>query len=176
MQPSTAKPHLSLVQAGAETEFAGRWFCGRCGAGPSAGARLTPMGRVCRSCGRGLLLEARTDVAPRRGEPFLVVDSKLTVQAVSRGAEELLALREPDVTDLPVTGLLVAAGTDLASMLARAAAGGEHVPTAIVRPRDTFGVRLPVRIGACGPPRAALIVFESRPAQGPRLRLVNGHP
>jgi hypothetical protein len=126
-----------------------------------------------------LLLEACSVAAPRADEPFLVVDSRLRVQAVSRSAEKFLAVREEVVADLPVADLLVSADADaqpeqcLASLLARAATAGEvDLETAFVRPRDTFGVRLPARISVCGPPRAALIVFESRPAQPPRARLV----
>jgi len=29
-----------------------------------------------------------------------------------------------------------------------------------VRPANVFGVRMPLRVGSCGPPRAALIVLE----------------
>jgi hypothetical protein len=137
--------------------------------------------RVCDRCGHGLLLEACSDAAPQADEPFLVVDSRLRVQAVSRTAEKFLAVREEAVTDLPVADLLVSADADarpdqcLASLLARSATDDDvHLDTAFVRPRDTFGLRLRARIGVCGPPRAALIVFESRPAQPPRLRPVTG--
>jgi hypothetical protein len=44
-----------------------------------------------------------------------------------------------------------------------------------VRPKGTFGVRVRARITACGPPRAALIVFETTPETPSRrshLRLV----
>jgi hypothetical protein len=177
-QACARKPRLSLVPTAVDPEPTGSWFCGYCGAGPKAGAAVTPGSRVCGSCGQGLLLEARSDAAPQRDEPFLVVDSKLTVQAVSRGAEKLLAIREQDVTNLPVGDLLVAAEPEapleahLPSVVARAVADGEGPIAACVRPRGTFGVRFPARICACGPPRAALIVLRGGSLHRPHLRLV----
>jgi len=178
-QQPTAKPTLRLVHGTAERELPSRWFCGYCGVAPADGAAPTPTMRVCDGCGHGLLLEACSDAPPQADEPFLVVDSRLRVQAVSRSAEKSLAVREEAVTDLPVADLLVSADADvhpeqcLARLLARAATAGEvDLETAFVRPRDTFGVRLPARISVCGPPRAALIVFESRPARPPRPRPV----
>jgi hypothetical protein len=108
----------------------------------------------------------------------MVVDSRLTIQAVSRGAEKLLAVREQDVTGFPVADLLLAAEPEVSiedqfpSVLARAVADGEGVITAFLRPRDTFGARFPARISACGPPRAVLIVLRPRSLRQPRLRLV----
>jgi len=172
------RPRLSLVHTTAGPEFTSSWFCGSCGAGPKAGAPVTPVNRVCGSCGQGLLLEARSDGAPRPDEAFLVVDSRLAVQAVSRGAEKLLAIREQDATDRPVGNLLLAAEPEapsekhFPSVLAHAIAGGEGVITACVRPHDMFGVRFPARISACGPPRAALIVLRGGFLQRSRLRLV----
>jgi hypothetical protein len=41
------------------------------------------------------------------------------------------------------------------------AARGEDEPRRVmVRPANVFGVRMPLRVGACGPPRAALLVLE----------------
>jgi exopolysaccharide biosynthesis polyprenyl glycosylphosphotransferase len=178
-QQPTTKPTLRLVHGTAEPEPPGSWFCGYCGMAPADGAAPIPTMRVCDRCGHGLLLEACSDAAPQADEPFLVVDLRLRVQAVSRTAEKFLAVREEAVTDLPVADLLVSADADaqpeqcLTSLLARSAIDGDvDLETTFVRPRDTFGVRLPARISVCGPPRAALIVFESRPTQPPRLRPV----
>jgi exopolysaccharide biosynthesis polyprenyl glycosylphosphotransferase len=185
MQPSAAphlavatKPILRLVHGAADLEIAGSWFCGYCGAAAADDSAPHPMMRVCGSCGQGVLLEAGSDVAPQGGQPFLVVDSRLRVQAVSESAERFLAVSEEAVRDQAVTELLVDADAEvhpeesLASILARAATVGEaDTQVAFVRPRDTFGVRLPARISACGPPRAALIVFDPGPAQPPGLRV-----
>ncbi len=178
-QQPAAKPALAVVHGTAEPEISGSWFCGYCGLAAADGAAPLPAMRICGGCAQGLLLEARTDAAPQGGEPFLVVDSRLRVQAVSRSAEKFLGVREQVAADLPVTDLLVAADAEvhpeqcLAGMLVRAATAGEaDVQTTFVRPRDTFGVRLQARISACGPPRAAVIVLESEPAQPPRPRTV----
>jgi PAS domain-containing protein len=134
-----------------------------------------PSARVCQSCGLGLLLEARTDVVPTEREAFLVIDSSLLVQAMSRRAQVLLALTEEEAVNRPVSELLVSPdaetdGNRLALAITGAASGqGEPVNT-FVRPWNTFGVRMRARIAPCGPPRAALLVLES--GQRPKLRAV----
>lgn len=132
-----------------------------------------PSARVCRSCGLGLLLEAREDTIPSAREAFLVIDSALLVQAMSREAQTLLAMTEEVAVNRPVAELLVPAdaetqgSTGFAATIAQAA-DGEYAEAThrFVRPWNTFGVRVRARISTCGPPRAALIVLE----QGPRPR------
>jgi hypothetical protein len=140
-------------------------FCGHCGA-TSAIETPVPVARVCGACGLGMLLEARSDVAPGVDDAFLVVDSSLSVQAISRRAERALSVREQRAVSRHVTELLVPAGVEdqrthgLAVAITRAA-GGEQAPARVfVRPASTFGVRLQARIAACGPAPAALLVFE----------------
>jgi hypothetical protein len=95
-----------------------------------------------------------------------VLDRSLSVCAVSRGAERLLATCEPDVVNRHVTDLLVLAdaeeegGESLSLAVAWAARGDGTTRTTVVRPANTFGIRLTARIAACGPPRAALVVLE----------------
>jgi hypothetical protein len=137
-------------------------FCGHCGESPQPGANS----RVCESCQLGLLLNTRADVAPQPGGAFLVIDNSMSVCAVSAAAEELLACSETDAVNRHLTELLVPADAeaDASHNLAVAvtwAARGDEVPrTVTVRPANTFGVRLRTRIAACGPQRAALLVFE----------------
>ena len=69
------------VQSDAPVEW--RWFCGHCAAPAPNGAAPPPTARVCTSCGLGLLLEAREDVVPDSRDAFLVVDSRLLIQAMS---------------------------------------------------------------------------------------------
>lgn len=143
-------------------------FCSHCGTRPplSATSTLTPTSRVCGDCGLGLLLEAPEDVAPQVGDAFLVLDHALSVCAVSRGAERLLATREPDVVNRHITALLMPADAEqdgrdnLSVAVAWAARGDGATRTTIVRPANTFGIRLTARIAPCGPPRAALLVLE----------------
>jgi hypothetical protein len=153
-----------------------RWFCGHCAAPSPSGAAPPPTARVCESCGLGLLLEAREDAVPDSRDAFLVVDSALLVQAMSREAQALLDMTEEMAVDKPVSELLVPADaeagrTGFAGAVAQAADGEDpDTNRAVVRPWNTFGVRMRARIATCGPPRAALIVLDG--GRGPTLRAV----
>jgi PAS domain-containing protein len=122
----------------------------------------------------GLLLESRRAIVPQARDAFVVIDSTLQVQAVSRRAETLLGVTEAMAVNRPVAELLVPADAEaagparFAAAVAGALLGDEPVQT-VVRPWNTFGVRMRARIGACGPPRAALVVLDDAP---PRLRAV----
>jgi hypothetical protein len=128
---------------------------------------------VCPCCGLGLLLEAREDAIPSARDAFLVIDSALLVQAMSREAQSLLGMTEEIAVNRPVAELLVPADAqtqgsgDFAAAVIQAAEGDYAESTyKFVRPWNTFGVRMRARICTCGPPRAALIVLE----QGGRPR------
>jgi PAS domain-containing protein len=122
------------------------------------------------------MLETRRDIAPSHRDAFLVIDSSLLVQAMSWRAETLLGVTEDSAVNRPVAQLLMAADAEagrparFAAALAEAAAGADEPLSAFVRPWNTFGVRLRVRIASCGPPRAALLILEDQPAR--RLRVV----
>jgi hypothetical protein len=163
---NTVRPALRLVSAPEpEAPVALASFCSHCGARP-APATLAPTNRVCGSCGLGLILESRADAAPTAGDAFLVLDRALAVCAVSEAAERLLAAREPDVVNRHVTDLLMPAdaeersGQSLSVAVAWAARGDGGVRSTVVRPANTFGIRLNARITTCGPPRAALLILE----------------
>jgi PAS domain-containing protein len=173
------KNALTLVSGGSETPEVWTWFCGHCAAPSPSGSVPPPTARVCASCGLGLLLEVREDAVPDGRDAFLVVDSQLLVQAMSREAQTLLGLSEEDAVDKPVAELLVPADaeaqgpTGFAATVAEAAEGRDDEPgRAFVRPWNTFGVRMRARIATCGPPRAALIVLEN--GRGPALRAIPG--
>jgi len=161
----TGQPALRLVTSHeAEVLAPLVWFCSHCGTRP---APPGPSGssRVCGECGLGLILEAGADVAPRAGDAFLVLDRTLAVCAVSRAAERLLAVSEPDAVNRHVTDLLMPAAAEecddgLAVAVTWAARGEGGTRTTVVRPANTFGIRLTARITSCGPPRAALLVLE----------------
>ncbi|HET9123819.1 MAG TPA: PAS domain-containing protein [Solirubrobacteraceae bacterium] len=170
---------LTLVSGGRTTPDTFRWFCGHCAAPSPGGVAPPPTARVCARCGLGLLLETREDAVPDARDAFLVVDSRLLVQAMSREAQVLLGLAEEDAVDHPVAELLVPADAEgaarggLAAAIADAAAGDEPEGRRIyIRPWNTFGVRMRARISTCGPPRAALIVLDS--GRGPSLRAIQG--
>ena len=134
-------------------------FCGHCGVAPEQESR------VCGHCGLGLVLRAPADVAPRGDEPFLVIDATLSICAVSAGAEALLGIDETSAVNKHVADFLVPADANapsaenLLALLVEVASGPGGPRTAVVRPRDEFGVRFRARIGPCGPPHAALLVL-----------------
>ena len=139
-------------------------FCGHCGLAP-ARAAAEPPSRVCGQCGLGLVLRASSDIAPTPEEPFLVVDSTLSVCAVSARAEELLGVDETEAVNKHIADFLVPADANapsadnLLALLVEVASGTGEPRTTVVRPRQEFGVRYRARIGACGPPHAALLVL-----------------
>ncbi len=169
---TSSRPALRLIQgAPQEAPVEHVWFCGHCAAPAPGGAVPTPVARVCNSCGLGVMLEARSEIVPGDQDAFLVVDSSMLIQGVSRYAEELLALEEEAAINRPVGELLVAPDAEagapggFAAAIAEAVGGGDALVTKFVRPWNTFGVRMRARIGACGPPRAALIVLDASPAR-----------
>jgi len=175
----SSRPALRLVRgadvAPAEVQWA--WFCGHCAAPSPSSSAPPPTARVCTSCGLGLLLETRADTAPGPRDAFLVIDTSLLVQAMSRRAQSLLELTEAEAVNRPVAELLVAADAEasssssLARAVVSAAGGAEDAVSTVVRPWNTFGVRMRAKIAPCGPPRAALVVLEDQASR--RLRAVD---
>lgn len=169
------RPQLRVLTGALDAPAGWSWFCGHCAARYPEDQAPAPIARVCRTCGLGLLLEAPADAIPRNGDAFLVIDSALLVQAMSRRAESLLAVTEELAVHRPLSELLVPADAEansrggLAGAVAEAIAGAEAVRT-FVRPWNTFGVRMRARIAPCGPPRAALLVLDG---QGNNLRAVD---
>src|SRR5690242_8944299 len=177
MRGISDRPALRLVQSAAVAEpVEYTWFCGHCAAPAPGDQPPAPMARVCRSCGLGVMLETRQDIAPNHRDAFLVIDSSLLVQAMSWRAETLLGVTEDSAVNQPVVQLLVPADAEagrparFAAALAEAAAGADEPVNAFVRPWNTFGVRLRARVASCGPPRAALVVLDDQPPR--RLRVV----
>jgi PAS domain-containing protein len=115
---------------------------------------------------------------PSRQDAFVVVDGQMLVQGVSRRAERLLSITEDMAVNRPLSELLVSADAEaggrgaLSGAIVEAVGGSDDSARAVVRPLNTFGVRMRARIAPCGPPRAALIVLEDSP--GPTLRAVPG--
>ena len=156
-----------IYSAPEEAAWEGAWFCGRCATPAPPGRPPDPEARVCQACGLGILLETRADAVPQARDAFLIVDAALHVQALSSGAERMLAVSEEQSIHRPVGELLVPAAVDargedeFASAVVAAASASGGLTHAYVRPWNTFGVRLRARIGTCGPPRAALLVLSS---------------
>jgi hypothetical protein len=152
--PSVAEPQPTII------------FCSHCGRRPELTETELAPARVCGDCGLGVLLGASADIAPTAGDPFIVLDRSLAICAVSLAAEVLLAVCEDDAVHRHVTELLVPADSEaqapanLASAVAWAARGDGDIYNVVVRPANTFGIRLKARIATCGPPQAALIAFD----------------
>ena len=170
------RPALRLVDGGLDTTVEWSWFCGYCAAPAPGNQPPPPSGRVCSACGLGMMLETRADAVPTDSDAFVVVDSRLLVQALSRDAQRLLAVTEEDAIDTPVSELLMPADaetanrTGFAAAIADAAQGLESdVTRSFVRPWNTFGVRMRAKIAMCGPPRAALIVLDGDRPPSPRI-------
>jgi hypothetical protein len=169
-------PALRVIPGALELDSGWSWFCGHCAAAPSE--EVSPLARVCPSCGMGLLLETRTEAAPDCDDAFLVVDSRMTVQALSSRAGELLNLIEEDMIDRPVAHVLGAPEAethgpeDLITLLGAAIAGSDRIHSLSVRPLGAFGVRVVARIAPCGPPRAALVVLGDRAPRRQAFRIV----
>lgn len=143
------------MSAGPQTEPLVR-FCGYCGRPPSG-----PYRRVC-GCGRGVILEAKVEEAPRPNDAFLVVGPMLTIAAVSRRAEQLLKVKEEDFVNRPLTRLLVPAdGTSPHALEAdvEKVAGGTGPGARAFRQVDALTRKLAARLGHCGTPSAALVVL-----------------
>jgi hypothetical protein len=140
-------------------------FCGHCGERPDP-LVAAPSSRVCGHCALGLVLQAGAGLAPRPDEPFLIVDTSLSVCAMSAEAERLFGIDETDAVNKHVADFLVPADANapsaenLLALLVDVAAGNGEPCTTVVRPRQEFGVRFRARIGPCGSPRAALLVLS----------------
>jgi hypothetical protein len=136
-------------------------FCSHCARTPEA----EPPPRVCPTCGMGVILRTDADAAPKPGQPFLVIDSSLTVSAMSRRAEQVLGTSEVDAVNRHVGEYLAAADVEpapdqnLAAALAWAARGDDGSRSLSVRPANTFGVRWSAIVAPCGPPNGALLVL-----------------
>ena len=139
-------------------------FCGHCGRA-AATEIAAPATRVCPRCELGLLIGAPPELAPGPSDPFLLVDSALSVCGTSKLAEELLGVQETAAVNHHITEFLVPADAeasgpgDLVNLLIHAARGEGEVHEVVLRPTDEYGIRFFARIGPCGPPRAALMVL-----------------
>ncbi len=127
----------------------------------------------------GVLLEAPAEALPGDA-PFLVVDSSLRIIAVSDLAERLLEAYEQDINGSHIFDFLVshaddAEGADnFAVAISASAAQAAPIRYAGVRLRRQRGITARLRIATCGPPRAALVVFDECRDQGRPLELARG--
>jgi PAS domain-containing protein len=127
---------------------------------------MAALARVCALCGLGVVISAGADLAPRKGEAFVIVDRQLKLCGLSRGAERVLGVDEPDAVHRHVSDFLEPADAEagqgdelLQGIIASAAIGSAEPHNIVVRPTGEYGVRYAARVGCCGPPEGALIVL-----------------
>jgi hypothetical protein len=137
-------------------------FCSYCGYSPR-GVRRRRADRVCERCGLGVILYAPAGSAPEAGEPFVILDQRLTVQAVSTVAEMLLRVDEPAVLGDPLDGFLISADGDaqLWRLIALALAGTPCLDPLQLRTAGRRQTYFDAYATSCGPPPAALIVLTA---------------
>ncbi len=96
----------------------------------------------------------------------MVVDSNMSVRALSRRGERLLGLEEPDAVGRHLSEFLSPADVETPAtqsffaQVLLAATGGAETGTVAVRPVDEFGVRYWARVSTCGPSTAALLLLS----------------
>lgn len=142
-------------------------FCTHCGTlfEAATGTAERPLrGRVCSSCGLGMVLTCSSELLSRPGGAFLVVTSDLLVSAASQAAEDLLDSGQ-GLYGRPLLSVLTspAGVAELARRVVRAATGERSVATIAVHPaaKKLAGISLAARIGNCSSPPAALVVVEA---------------
>jgi hypothetical protein len=113
----------------------------------------------------GLMLRAPDDVAPSAGEAFLIVDRALAVCAVSETAEDAVGVTEPFAIGRLISELVVPEATapgaeGLLMLVRRAVLDGGPPRRTPARVAGEGADVVTVRVGPCGPPRAALIALE----------------
>jgi hypothetical protein len=116
-------------------------------------------------CRSGMVLRTPAGAQPRYDDPFVIVDERLTVKAVSRQAEVVLLVDEPAAVGVSLQEFLSAdngkaGGDELPGLIQFALAGGE--PSAGV-PLATVGdpeIPLVARVSSCGPPSGAVVVLK----------------
>src|SRR4051794_20338626 len=86
-------------------------FCGHCGRAAVIDI-AAPASRVCERCELGLLIGAPSELAPAPSDPFMLVDSTLSVCGLSALAEELLGVAETEAVNRHINELLVPADAE----------------------------------------------------------------
>jgi hypothetical protein len=129
-----------------------------------------------------MVLHAPQNGAPRLDDLFLVLDNRLLVQGVSRGAEAVLLVDEPSGVDLPLDEFLISSngdadGAGVARLVALAVGGTPSTASVELRAADDPEVRFQARITSCGLPPAALLILapladHSTPAESRRRAAV----
>ncbi len=145
-------------------------FCSYCGYPPRRGWHQRE-GRVCVHCGLGVVLGAPPSAAPRPNDMFVIADPQLTVHAISRAAETVLGVHEPEAVGAGLAEFLVSEAEDpdhvqLAPLIARAMTGELLSEPVALRTVGGPEIALEARISSCGPPVAGLLILAPRAGAG----------
>jgi hypothetical protein len=137
-------------------------FCSYCGRAPRP--ESNDGHRVCRRCDLGIVLRAPAGQAPLPGDPFLIVDEELIVQAISKRAERVLGISEADGVLVPLRRFVEPVnanlgGTNFAVLLALALPEGVSDRLVQLRAANDGQKRFAARITSCGNPPAVLLVL-----------------
>lgn len=140
-------------------------FCTYCGY-PPMGRWRSRAHRVCLRCARGVVLRSAPGFQPRFDEPFVIVDDHLRLQAISHHAETVLRVEAAAAMDAPLDRFLHSANGDqnhsrLGKLITRVIGGATLASTVELRTVGDPRIGFDVRIAACGPPPAALLLLTS---------------
>ncbi len=148
-----------------------RAFCSYCGY-PPMGRWRSLAHRVCMRCEMGTVLHAPPGLQPRFYEPFVIVDTHLRLQAVSRRAEVLLMVDEPAAVDVALAEFLVCRAdqdhVDLADVVQYTVDGSRFATSVELRTVGDPGIDVVARVAGCGPPAAAVVILT--PLRASRTR------
>lgn len=128
-----------------------------------------------------MMLQGPRGAVPQARDPFVIVDDRLYVQAVSRQAEDALGVDERAGVNVPLEEFLISNNGDAEGLrlaqLVRDALEPDATPPpeklelrAVQNPRAHFFAR----ISSCGSPRAAVVILtpvsrrEARSGRGTR--------
>jgi hypothetical protein len=129
-------------------------------------------------CELGIVLRAPARGAPRHDDLFAILDERLVVHGVSRGAEAVLLVDEPFGLEAPLEELLISAngnGASVQKLVALAVAGTPSSERLDMRTTLDPVVWFTARVSSCGPPPAALLVLT--PLAEPAMPLADrGRP
>jgi ribosomal protein L32 len=149
-------------------------FCSHCGRAPLRRWASLPH-RVCTHCRSGLVLLAPEGAQPRSAEPFVIVDQRLTVQALSSRAEDMLLVDEPSAVGVHLQEFLSSddrklTGDELRRLVELAIAGDEPDETVSLCTLGDPELPLAARVSSCGPPSAGLVVLGDRSASSEQVK------
>ena len=146
-------------------------FCSYCGF-PPMGRWRSFAHRVCMRCQMGMVLRAPPGLAPRFYEPFVIVDLRLRLQAVSHHAEGMLKIDEPTAVDVPLEEFLVCRNVqdqiDLPGLVGSAVSGSRLAARVELRTAVDPPIEVVARVAGCGAPPAAVLILT--PLRTPRTR------